>query len=71
MPDPRPYCPECEPEADCQLEMLEVTWCGDHIPRRDGLDDAGVDTTNYVSGTGESGGVDNRAWCALIHRGTR
>lgn len=66
----RPYCPGCEPDADCVREILDVRWCDSHAPARDGADDALVAPEHVLSGTGEAGGDDNRRWCQVIHRAT-
>lgn len=61
----RPYCPDCEPEADPTKDMLILFWCHRHQPSNDGEADAAVrfeGTTNN-----EAGGESNAAWCAFIH----
>lgn len=65
----RAFCPRCEPEADQTTEILDTRWCETHAPRRDGLDDEAVIYGNYLSGSAESGGDENRAWCDFLHRG--
>ena len=64
----RSYCPGCEPEADPISEILDIRWCDEHSPLRDGLDDGAVLAGSYVSGSSEAGGDDNRRWCAVVHR---
>jgi hypothetical protein len=64
----RPYCPGCEPGADPLREILDVRWCDEHIPGRDGSDDERVNTAAVLSGTAEAGGEMNRRWCELVHR---
>lgn len=64
----RQYCPECEPDADPIKEILDVRYCGMHGPTTAGLDDSGVRSQDYLSGSSESGGEANRAMCDFIHR---
>ncbi len=64
----RPYCPECEPNADPSVDILETRYCGTHGPSIDGLDDAGVSREHYLSGSNEAGGRDNQIWCDWVHR---
>jgi hypothetical protein len=63
----RCYCPGCEPNADVLLEILEVRWCDEHVPERNGSDDALATARGVALGSVEAGGDDNRRWCALIH----
>jgi len=67
----RGYCPGCEPAADPLSEILETRYCDSHAPRRDGSEDDQVVAQNYLSGSADAGGDDNRAACDLIHRPTR
>lgn len=67
----RLYCPGCEPDADPSREILETRWCGDHIPRENGVDDASVVASAWLSGSTEAGGDDNRRWCELLSRKKR
>jgi hypothetical protein len=64
----RPYCPGCEPGADPMREVLDVRWCDEHLPVREGSDDERVDSSAFLSGTAEAGGDVNRRWCELFHR---
>lgn len=64
----RPYCPGCEPDADPMREVLDVRWCDEHVPVREGSDDQRVDASAFLSGTAEAGGDVNRRWCELFHR---
>jgi hypothetical protein len=64
----RMYCPGCEPEVDPISEILDVHWCERHSPHGEGLDDAMVGATTYLSGGVEAGGEDNRRWCEVLHR---
>jgi hypothetical protein len=64
----RPYCPGCEPGADPVREVLDVRWCDEHVPVREGSDDRQVDSSAFLSGTAEAGGEVNRRWCELLHR---
>ena len=64
----RRYCPGCEPDADMTREILDVGWCEEHLPPRDGLDDGLSTSTAYLSGTAEAGGDGNRRWCEALHR---
>jgi hypothetical protein len=64
----RPYCPECEPEADPCREILDVRWCAAHTPAWNGAEDAAVRAEAFLSGSTEAGGDDNRRWCQLVHR---
>lgn len=66
----RPYCPDCEPTADPSREILDVRWCSQHEPQRAGADDPDV-VQGWISGTADSGGEDNKAFCDLLHRGKR
>jgi hypothetical protein len=63
----RAYCPGCEPEADPSVEILDLRWCQTHLPGSQGLDDATVRVENFLSGSVEAGGDDNRRWCELLH----
>jgi hypothetical protein len=69
----RPYCPDCEPDADPCREILDVRWCAAHTPAWNGTDDAAVRAEAFLSGSTEAGGEDNRRWCELVHSpgGTR
>ena len=67
----RPYCPGCEPGADPMREVLDVRWCDEHLPVREGTADERVDSSAFLSGTAEAGGEVNRRWCELFHRGER
>lgn len=62
------YCPGCEPDADPYREILDVYWCEEHTPQRDGLDDGEVPTGVMPSGSAEAGGFDNERWCKIVHR---
>ena len=66
----RLYCPGCQPEADPTSEILDVNWCDAHRPAWRGVEDAVADPLAAglnVSTGGESGGDDNRRWCAMFH----
>lgn len=63
----RAYCPDCEPDADTLLEILEVQWCNVHMPLREGVDDARVMSDAMLTGSAEAGGDENRRWCDVIH----
>jgi hypothetical protein len=63
----RPYCPDCEPDADPCREILDVRWCAAHTPAWNGADDAAVRAEAFLSGSTEAGGDDNRRWCQLVH----
>jgi hypothetical protein len=67
----RPWCPGCEPLADPILQILDLRYCDQHVPHRDGSDDDSVTSDNYLSGSAEAGGDANRLWCELLHRGDR
>ncbi len=64
----RAYCPGCEPEADPTAEVLDVRYCERHAPERDGRDDDAVRSQQYLSGSAEAGGEENRLWCDFVHR---
>jgi hypothetical protein len=49
-------------------EVLDVRWCDEHLPVREGSDDQRVDSSAFLSGTAEAGGDVNRRWCELFHR---
>jgi hypothetical protein len=66
----RSYCPGCEPEADPSKEVLDVRWCERHAPDRDGRDDDAVRSQQYLSGSAEAGGEENKRWCDFVHRDT-
>lgn len=66
----RAWCPGCEPLADPTLQLLDIRYCDQHLPGRDGLDDATVAADAHLSGSAEAGGDANRLWCELLHRGT-
>ena len=63
----RGWCPGCEPLADPTLQILDIRYCDQHMPGRDGLDDAVVTTDGHPSGSAEAGGDANRLWCQLVH----
>ena len=63
-----PICPGCEPERDITVGIIDVRYCHEHTPTWGGVDDGQVNTDAYLTGTGEPGGEDNRAWCDLLHR---
>ena len=64
------WCPTCAPERDPLAEVLDLRYCAQHEPGREGLDDTAesLKVTPYLSGSGEAGGDDNRAWCELLNR---
>ena len=70
----RYYCPGCQPEADPLAEILEIRWCAAcahlGVPVA-GSEDACVTAVGWLSGSGEVGGTDNKAWCSLLHRGRK
>jgi hypothetical protein len=49
-------------------EVLDVRWCDEHVPQREGSADERVDSAAFLSGTAEAGGEVNRRWCELFHR---
>lgn len=63
----RVYCPGCEPEADPLTEILDTVWCTEHYPDRSGAADHVISASNYLSGSSEAGGEENRAWCNAVH----
>src|SRR4029453_9635950 len=67
----RPYCPDCEPDADPSREILDVRWCAAHPPAGGGAEASGVRAEAFLSGSTEAGGDDNRRWCQLLHRPAR
>lgn len=67
----RPYCPDCEPDADPCREILDVRWCAAHTPAWNGAEDEAVRADAFLSGSTEAGGDDNRRWCQLLHRPAR
>jgi hypothetical protein len=67
----RPYCPDCEPDADPSREILDVRWCAAHTPAWSGAEDSAVRAEAFLSGSTEAGGDDNRRWCQLLHRPAR
>ena len=64
----RPYCPGCEPDADPTREILDVRWCEDHMPRREGAEDAGVVANAYLSGSVEADYDTCRKYAIMIRR---
>lgn len=64
----RVFCPGCEPDADPAGEILEVRWCSSHRRGDAGIEDARVGADALLTGAGEAGGAENRAWCELLHR---
>jgi hypothetical protein len=64
----RAWCPGCEPLADPTLQILDLRYCDQHVPGRDGMDDTSVTTDAHLSGSTEAGGDANRLWCELFHR---
>jgi hypothetical protein len=65
----RTYCPDCEPEADPSVEILETRYCSTHGTTIGGSEDEHVNSSTYMSGSSEAGGLDNKIWCDLVHRG--
>jgi hypothetical protein len=66
----RAWCPGCEPLADPTLQILDLRYCDQHTPGRDGSDDSLMASDGYLSGSAEAGGDANRLWCELLHRKT-
>lgn len=64
----RTYCPGCEPGADPIAEILDLRWCNQHAPDREGACDLVVSTNAYLSGSADAGGDENRLWCEWLHR---
>ena len=64
----RAWCPGCEPLADPIAQILDLRYCDQHLPHRDGSADESVTSDNYLSGSAEAGGDANRLWCELLHR---
>ncbi len=65
----RLYCPTCEPYADDGTALLDTLYCDAHRPSTEGAMDRIVDSSNYLAGSMEAGGEDNRKWCEIFHRG--
>jgi hypothetical protein len=65
----RAWCPGCEPLADPTVQILDIRYCDQHLPAREGADDASVTSDSCLSGSAEAGGDANRLWCELLHRG--
>ena len=64
------YCPGCEPHRDPSREILDVSWCAEHVPAHQGTEDSIVIAQQYMSGSAEAGADgDNKRMCSLIHRG--
>jgi hypothetical protein len=66
----RAWCPGCEPFADPTLQILDLRYCEQHAPGREGSDDLNVTLDGHLSGSAEAGGDANRLWCQLLHRET-
>lgn len=66
---PRRYCPGCEPELDPTVTAVTVYWCTSHEPTQVGEMDRFVRQDQYLTGSGEAEGLDNRKWCDFFHRG--
>ncbi len=66
----RAWCPGCEPLADPTLQILDIRYCDQHVPGRDGSDDETVSSEGHLSGSAEAGGDANRLWCEFFHRQT-
>lgn len=65
----RKYCPACEPDHDESERYAYPQYCSNHQrSNSDGELDRLVDSTAYLSGTGEAGGKDNILWCNFLHR---
>ena len=68
-------CPKCYPVLCEDPEYVYVlVWCSAHAPDLGGSADADAKIrvgTDHISGTGESGGDDNRAVCDAIHGRSR
>lgn len=65
------WCPRCEPDRDQRVGIVEVRYCEQHTPGRDGCDDASVVAESDLGGGAEAGGKDNQRWCDLVHRSER
>ena len=61
----RPYCPQCEPEADPLREILRVRWCWDHPQSIAGTEDAAVGPSTAMLSS-EFSAEANRRICALL-----
>lgn len=65
------WCPTCEPERDPSREILEVEYCGLHLPDKTGADDSGVTGDSSFGthfGTVESDGRHNRLMSNLLKK---
>lgn len=70
-PDPRDYCPLCEPTTDPTRELVTERRCFRHAPERAGLDDGLVPSEPLLGSFDIDDGHENRARCDLIHRAGR
>lgn len=67
----RPFCPVCEADIEQDTSMCEIRFCHMHQPSSSGADDDVIPASmreTYPAGSSEAGGLDNRAWCELLHR---
>lgn len=60
------WCPDCQSPPSSDFAHLK--YCKTHMPTTGGSIDRVVDTSQYLSGGGEAGDVNNRLWCDLLHR---
>lgn len=70
-PDPRTYCPGCEPTTDPIREFVMEQRCFRHQPERTGLDDGLVPADALLGSYDIDDGHENRLRCDLIHRAGR
>jgi hypothetical protein len=65
----RDWCVACEPDG--VPEPWTPKPCGIHWPKHDGDADTQVRSGEFLSGSAEAGGAENRAFCELLRRNTR
>lgn len=76
------FCPVCLPEnphedvcykktegGPCSCRFQMETFCSNHQPNRAGVEDGNVVVSDFLSGTAEAGGEENKAACDFFHRG--
>lgn len=59
-------CPTCNPDTDTRT--YSPHYCAEHAMSSQGTHDRLVDQSQYLSGSGEAYGEDNRRWCDFFHR---
>ena len=64
----RKYCPLCEPDTDPTKEIVIVSWCFIHVPKRDGLDDDAVTGEPLATNLAEADGRDCKRFADFLRK---